>query len=461
MSYRKSVLLTVIAVLLYFVTTLAFTGGQTGTPAAQKIQKIEIWQIHSPLQDLMAAFDEATAKFEESNPNIDVELVRTPTEDFHTKLVTTISAGRYPDMVIWNIQPGIEFSEKGIVHDSQDIVGEVGEKNFSAAMLQMYQVPLGKYQWEVPLFARLMGLHYRKDWLSAAGMNPAPVKDSKGNLYVEAYETWQDVLDTSVKLTLDTNGDGKPDRWGAGFQYNRKGFGDSANYAFNVLTTFGGYFLEAKEPRKVAINSPKAVAAFKFMKDFYFSGAMPEGVTAWDGYANNMYFENGTVGLVENSNSIIPNLVKENPDMVDKVGVATVPYQKGVGQRRKSGTPDTITVFETAGVEATKKFAVYLLEKDTQVQMFSRMGVGYYGPLRQDVLDDPFFAQIGEQERMFMENNKYLVGIGWPGSPDPRLNAAWNSFILDDALSRISVDDWSAEQTVQEMEKKLIDIMQD
>lgn len=448
MKSRRSFFVAAAVSLSILLVAPLFANGSKEQAQAEPVKQIDVWMIHHPIKAVMDAFDEQGAAFT-AKSGVTVNYVRIPTSDFHNKLVTSISAQQYPDVAIWNISPGLEFSQTGAVHEMSDVLATVGKDRFNPDTLKMFQYPVGK-QWELPLLARLAGYHYRKDWLQAAGFDPNPVKDAKGNLYVKAYDTWDDLLATSMKLTHG-------DQYGAGFQYNRAGFGDSAAFAFSVITSFGGHFLDPVTG-KVAINSPETVAAFTFLKKLYDSGAMPKGVTTWDGYANNLYFTNGTVGLVLNSNSILPGLKPTDKVKKDEIGITVPPA--GPRGRMLYSNPDTVTIFNTKGVEASKAYAEFLFRKDTQLALFKTMGVGYYGPLLLDVINDPAFDSLSDQDRMFLETNKYLIGLGWPGAPNPKLTTVFNSYVLDDALSRISVDGWSPEKTVQEMEKKIKDIME-
>ncbi len=435
----------------FLITALAavsvFAGGSKEAAAAPEAKEIDVWMINNPVPEIIAAFDEAAADFT-AESGIKVNYVRIPTNDFHTKLVTNVAAKQYPAMVVWNINPGLEFSETGAVEPLADVVSQVGKDKFSDSVLRMFQ--LGGVQYEVPFLSRLSGLHYRKDWLKAAGLNPEPEKDASGRLVVKALDSWEDVLATAKKIT-----DASQNRYGAGFQYSRKGFGDSAGTTQMLVNSFDGHFLDPKTG-KVAINSKESVEAFAFLKKFYESGAMPESVVTWDGNANNLNFLNGTVGIVMNSNSILAKVGVGSNTTFSKDDVGIAPPPKGPrGTRVQSASPESLTIFKTPAASAAKKFALYLLKKDTQVKMFKKMGVGYYGPLRADVIDDPFFSTIGQRERMFLEANKYIAGIGYPGDPNPKLNAAYNSFVWDDALSRIAVDKWTPEQTVKEIEDKV------
>lgn len=448
MKSRRSYVLAAAVALSLLATVPLFASGSQQASGPAEVKQINVWMIHSPLQKLMEAFNQAGANFTKQS-DVTVNYVRIPTESFHQKLVTAVSAGQYPDMVIWNTMPGVEFSQTGAVHEMSNVLAKVGKDRFPPDLLASYQYPLGK-QWEIPFLARLGGFHYRKDWLAAAGLNPNPVKDANGNLYVKAYDTWNDMLATSKKLT--TNG-----HYGAGFQYDRKGFGDDAAFAFSVMTSYGGHFLNPKTG-KVALDSPETIAAFTYLKKLYDSGVMPPDVATWNGYDNNLYFTNGTVGLVFNSNSIIPNLKPTDKVKKDEIGI-TVPM-RGPDGRKMYSPPDTITLFNTKAVKASEDYAVYLLKKSTQLALFSTMGVGYYGPLLLDVISSPQFASLDQQDRMFVESNKYLTGLGWPGGANPKLVTVYDSFIFGDALSRLAVDHWTPQRTVQEMTKKLTNTME-
>jgi len=424
---------------------------------AYAAQKITIWQQYEPVPEIMQSFNDMY-KEAEKKLNIDIQTAYIPQAEMHQKLLTSIAAGTYPDIVFWFGQPGIEFSHLGIICQVNDVVEEAGKEKWPERILKALQYPIGT-QREVPFLSRLNGLHLWKDWFAKAGIDPEPRKDAQGNYHVWAVDTWDKLVDTAQKLNQDTNGDGKIDKWGLGAQYCRKAIGDGSDWAFSVFVGYGASIGDTTK-KKITFDSPEAVKAVQLMKDIYWKyKIVPPQVTSWDEYANNLYFQNKTVAMTRNGNSIIPRLLKENPSVVPQVGMSIPPA--GPVTRGTIATPMTWTIFKTKNAEASKKLVLYCLDKDVQLQLLKKMGkTGFYGPMRLDVLADPYFEKLPMTTRMCMETAKYEVGPAYPYPTTPEARAAYSSGIFVDILVRITVDNWSAEKAVKEAAEKMKEIME-
>ncbi|MHA1507047.1 MAG: extracellular solute-binding protein, partial [Candidatus Asgardarchaeia archaeon] len=214
------------------------------------------------------------------------------------------------------------------------------------------------------------------------------------------------------------------------------------------------------DKKKITFDSPEAVKAVQLMKDIYWKyKIVPPQVTSWDEYANNLYFQNKTVAMVINGNSIVPRLLKENPDVVPQVGMSIPPA--GPATRGAIAIPMTWTIFKTKNADISKKLVLYFLNKETQLQLLKKMGkTGFYGPMRLDVLTDPYFEKLPMTIRMCMETAKYEVGPAYPYPTTPEAIVAYNSGIYVDIPVRVAVDNWSAEKAVKEAAEKIKEIIE-
>ncbi|WP_320128826.1 extracellular solute-binding protein [uncultured Sphaerochaeta sp.] len=433
--------------LLGFVITVfcifpAFTNGQNENKAAAEPKSVEVWAISNPNETIIKAFDEAAVNFE-TKTGIKVNYIRIPTNDFHTKLVTSISAGVFPDMIIWNTAPGIEFSSTKMVEPMNDMVSEIGREKFGEGTLKMFTI--GDTLYEAPFLVRPAGIHARKSWLEKAGYDVTLKTDPKTGYYMEGLRTWQDLLVAGKKMTDIPNG-----KYGLGFAFSRKAFGDSAAFAFSIISSFGGSVLNANG--KVDVDTPQMRAAIKYLQDVWNSGAVPAACTTWDGNANNQYFITGDIGICMNSNSISAKL--NDSTNVKPDDLVMIPVPSGPAGSYIQANPESITIFKTKNLEATKEYARYLLSEDTQIEMFKTMGFGYYSPLRKDVMANPLFDSLSSNEKVLMADASKAIGASFPGEPDARLSSLYSAFFYDDILSRIAVDGWSVDQIINEMGKK-------
>ncbi len=421
-------------------------GQQDGSGSAKKV---EVWMINSPVAEIIQAFDEVAVAFEEET-GIAVEYIRIPTNDFHTKLTTSLSAGVYPDMIIWNSSPGVQFENTGLISPVDDVVDKAGRDLFGEASLRMFTVN-GKLM-EIPFMVRPGGIHARKDWLDAAGYDTEPKKDSNGIIYYEGLRTWEDLLQAGMAMNDPSNG-----KYGMGFPYSRKGFGDSASFLFSVMACYGASLVD--EEGNINIDTPKAVEALSYVKKIWDSGVVPAAATTWDGGSNNQFFIGGDIGIVYNSNSIMGKL--NDTTGAGPEDLLIVPFPAGPEGANLGAGPESITIFNKKDTSAARTFAEYLLKEDTQVSMFKTMGFGYYSPLKKDVMENDLFSDLDINQQVLMQDSMKVSGVNYMAEPDGRLNALYSSFIFDDALSRIAVDGWDPVRVAAEMASKVDEALND
>jgi len=305
---------------------------------------------------------------------------------------------------------------------------------------------------EIPLFVRPAGLHARKDWLKAAGYDTEIKKDKNGIYYYEDLQTWEDLLEAAKKINDPANG-----KYGMGFAYSRKAFGDSASFCLSVLYSYGASLLDKNG--KVAIGSNEAVEGLAFIKKVWESGVVPSAVTTWDGGSNNNFFIGGDIGMVYNSNSIMGKLNETTGTKPEDLMM--IPFPAGPAGSVMSANPESITIFKKKNTSAAEAFAKYMLKEETQVTMFDIMGFGYYSPLKKDVMENALFDNLDQNQKVLMQDSRKAINVSYPYDPNSKLNALYSSFLFDDALSRIAIDGWSPERVAAEMAKKTEEAIND
>ena len=86
--------------------------------------------------DEKKAIEESVDKFMEANPNIEVDLMHIPSEDFLTKLNAMIAAGEAPDVsysASWKCQMG----EDGLIYNFYDLLDDMGQPAHNADFCQL------------------------------------------------------------------------------------------------------------------------------------------------------------------------------------------------------------------------------------------------------------------------------------------------------------------------------------
>jgi multiple sugar transport system substrate-binding protein len=139
-------------------------------------------------------------RYEKKFPNVDVELMEI-SGDIYQKLLVMIAAGNAPDLM-WMGQSFQEFANRGVFLDVTDRVArDLDIKNFTPKAVEWYQFKGRNYGIAQGLDMRF--ITYNKDLFDKAGLP-----------YPKNGWTYDEFLAAAQKLTIDENGDGKPEQWG-------------------------------------------------------------------------------------------------------------------------------------------------------------------------------------------------------------------------------------------------------
>lgn len=170
---------------------------------------------------------------------------------------------------------------------------------------------VGNKKYAAPQWGNSRVLIYRKDMFKAAGLDPdKPPK------------TWDEFIEYAKKLTVDKNGDGIVDQWGAFYAGGRPEFGMETYLQY--LYAAGGRMYD--DNGKCVVNSEEGVAALQFLADLRNKyKVVPQGVGDYVEGDNWDAIINGICAMTVDEPMILFNTVKQNGG--DKVGAAMYPVR--------------------------------------------------------------------------------------------------------------------------------------
>lgn len=264
-------------------------GREGGEKPGERI-KIVFW--HSFVSSTVPALNELVADFEREHPELSISPQYVPTGDaLIQKLITAVQSGTAPD-ISWihsNYLPNLVqadaiFPMKEFIHGPNGLSKE--------DLADIYPALLQAASWKetlysMPMEATNLGLLYNKEHFREAGLDPD-----------QPPRTWDELAEYASKLTVDRNGDGKPDQVGMFIPV----FPASGQYSdwmvwqwMPFLWQAGGEIINAEQTR-VLFNSDAGVRALNFWKQIYaalnlrsfttdYEAAFPSGVLsmAFDG----------------------------------------------------------------------------------------------------------------------------------------------------------------------------------
>lgn len=260
-------------------------GGDSGE---QTTVTFRLWD-----ESAVPAYEESFAKFEEENPNINVEIETVSWDQYWDRLPRDLASGDMAD-IFW-----VNSNSFGIYADNGDLLSitdELGDDHdeWEESIVNLYT--RDDTLWGVPQIWDSIALFYNKDLVEQAGV------DVTNLTWAPDAGDGDTLLEATQKLTTDANGNtaDSPD-----FDPNNIstfGFNASADLQaiyIDFLAQAGASF--QGEDDMFAFDTPEGVAAFQYLVDMINEHhvAPPASETNLDGdYARNL-FNRGELALFQ------------------------------------------------------------------------------------------------------------------------------------------------------------------
>ncbi|WP_046176101.1 ABC transporter substrate-binding protein [Domibacillus indicus] len=203
-----------------------------------------------------AAYKAVVKKFEEANPDVKVNIVVTAGDQYDTKLQAAIAGRKIPDVFFYNPGQLKAYVNSNVLRDITEYV----EGSEGVNLDDIWETGVAKYQYDgketgtgaiygLPKDLGPFALGYNKTMFEKAGI-ALPDKDKP--------MTWDEFINVSKQLTQDTNGDGKMDQYGTGF---------NVNWALQPFVWSNGADFVDETYTKVTVDDPKFVEALQYFAD--------------------------------------------------------------------------------------------------------------------------------------------------------------------------------------------------
>lgn len=199
-------------------------------------------------------FQTLIAAFEQEYPNVTVKYTSVPPGEYSQKLTTLVSSGKAPDVFYVGGSEFYRFAEAGTVLNIQSYLDQTD-------LFQpdnVWETALNRYRYDgenvgsgdtfgLPKDVGPWAFVYNKTLFDEAGVTPPPAEAGAW--------TWDDLMEAAKQLTVDENGDGKPDQYGVG-----------AYSLESAVWGNGGQFIDY-ETGTVMVDQPEFYEAMQYVAD--------------------------------------------------------------------------------------------------------------------------------------------------------------------------------------------------
>lgn len=218
--------------------------------------KVELTFMFRGNPEELKAYQATVKRFEEANKDVKVTMVQTAPDQYDTKLKSAIAGRKIPDVFFYNPAQVKAYVNSGVLLD----ITEAVETSEDVKLDDIWENGVDKYRFDgktlgegaiygLPKDLGPFALGYNKTMFEDAGI-PLPDKDKP--------YTWDEFVDVAKQLTKDTNGDGKMDQYGTGF---------NVNWALQPFVWSNGADWINEDGTKVTIDDPKFIEALQFFVD--------------------------------------------------------------------------------------------------------------------------------------------------------------------------------------------------
>jgi multiple sugar transport system substrate-binding protein len=170
---------------------------------------------------------DVVAAWNAQNPNIQVEYQQVDWGSIHDYLVTSFETRSVPDLFHYESVAIRDFGARGYLTELSGVISEDLRSDVVDGAWQTVRDAEGNV-WGVPFLWESLIVLYNRDLFEEAGVE-APT--------VENPWTWDQMREAAAQLTIDRDGDGRTDQYGAAF-----GLRSPVNRVLNLALGFGGEF---------------------------------------------------------------------------------------------------------------------------------------------------------------------------------------------------------------------------
>ena len=249
----------------------------------------------------LEAYKTIMSEFQKQHPDVQILLELGTYRDEMTILKMQLAAGNPADVFSLEMGEVPTLAKMEYLLPLNDVIDDIGEEDFKPNTIFKVE---GSY-YAVPYAGDGDALWIRKDLMEKYG--------------VKSPGTWDEWLDYSRKLTLDSNGDGQVDIYGS---IVPAGIGGRAVYLIEELTWAAGGQVFNRD-LEVVYDSPESVETIKFLAKL--AEYSPPGITNYHWWESFEGYIMGRAAMAVYPGRVLGQLEQNSPELVEKADVVLLP----------------------------------------------------------------------------------------------------------------------------------------
>ncbi len=344
---------------------------------SRKREPVELTFWHSMSIYQGGALESLVDEYNRTHSDIQIKLIfQGLYNETKTKLINALRTGDIPDIS----QVAIEYLDVFIADEKIEPINDLISEDDKTDILSQFWngVTRDRGIYAIPFNQSVQVLYYNKSAFEKVGLDPE-----------KPPKTWDDVIEYSIKLTKDFNGDNTIDQWGVLISLE-------GVFGFTPLVRqVGGEFLN-EDRTKALFNSAEGLKVMKLIQDMVYKyKIMPSNWTLFEG-AN--AFLGGKIAMGPITCAGIKFAEQNLPW---ELGIAPLPYIENKSVLL-GGAGLVISAKQSYRRRASLSFIKWLTNKENCIKWHKETG---YLPLRKSAIES------FELRSFHKENPNYKVPV--------------------------------------------------
>lgn len=387
-----------------------------------------------------AVAKEIIAAYEKEHPNVKVDYEEISYGEIVKRSMAAAMSGESLGVQLTWSELSYELAGRGLMEPLDDVIDAIGRNDFVQSAILSYK---GK-EYMVPYFKTGYVMYYRDDLFKKHGIEPP--------------KSWDELLVAAEKLTEDTDGDGKIDRYG--FVYPCAKDNGTAIFFLAYAYMKGGSILT--RDGQLNWDSQGVKDTFKFWKKL--RQFTPPGISEYRWGEQISMYHSDAVAITMYPGRLLMRTKRNNPEIFAVTKAIHFPTPTGDPAERQ-------TIAEVAGIsimkgtknlDLAKDFVKFFMKGDRYIKWCNTVP-GHFIPVLKSALnnpaywDDPLLKEKKDVIEVIVEASKYGRHplYEWDNKVNLKANRLYTTYLLVDSIQEIILNDADIDKTLDKYGKKM------
>jgi multiple sugar transport system substrate-binding protein len=437
----KDVLLRQVGGLL--VATALLASLESAGPAhAQQALTLNFWQqAGTPAYETLLKQQIETCSAQQ--PGVKVMPQSVGLDVMYPRLATALKDKRPPNVILTVESVAAFLHDKKSIVAVDDVIDGHGRADFIPAFVQAVSAE-GK-TWAVPDWALHHAVWYRKDLFAQAGITTPP-------------KNWAELKAVAAKLTIDKDGDGKPDQFGFAVPWGAKFFAAQQSL-FDALYAQGITVVDPKTGTySFAARKADAVEALDYMMQMHKQFSPPASID-WTLLEIRSALMNGQIAAGAEWGGVVKFVEGQRPELLDQLGVFPLPGRDGPAKASLGGGFFMmIGTGPDAEVAASKKLVACLMKPDEVARRANSRAIFALPAINsayetEAFKSDPIIKRFGKEIdtiRREVINSWYRYGL--EAGLNPVSSVMESTSVINESMQKVALGRQTSAQAIDELD---------